>query len=326
MRIVCRVKNKNYAPIQITAEQIVREARELEKSEIHRHRPPKQKINDGTELGEYCLRKRKEFEDLIRRVGSWNVKVWVKYAEWEESQKEFDRSRSVWERALKVDYKNHTVWLKYAEFEMKNRFINHARNVWHRAVTLLPRVDQLWYKYIHMENMLANVPGARRIFQMWMEWMPDRHAWLSYIKFELKYKEIQRARDIFERFVLCHPNVASWIRYAKFEIKNGDACTSRNVFERALDKVAAAVDNEEAQKLFIAFADFEASCHEIDRAKFTVFGELSKLEPLSEERKSKWRREMDSLLAPRNYTVELVPAKQNNANVRIFEVYSISGR
>jgi crooked neck len=191
--------------------------------------------------------------------------VCVKYADWEESQKDFDRVRSVWERALEVDYKNRTLWLKYAQFE--NKFINHARNVFERAITFLPRVDQLWYNYIHMENRLGNVAGVRQVFEKWMEWMPDRHAWMSYIKFELKYKEIQCARDIFERFVLCHPTVASWIRYANFEIKNGDACTTRNVFERALDKVVSAAEDEEAQKLFLAFADFEASCNETDRAK-----------------------------------------------------------
>ncbi|GAU49035.1 hypothetical protein TSUD_236930 [Trifolium subterraneum] len=265
MKLLSRAaKNKNYAPIQITAEQIVHEAKE--EAEIHRHRPPKFKINDGTELADYRLRKRKEFEDLIRRVG-WNVKAWVKYAEWEESQKQFDRARSVWERVLVIDHKNHTLWLKYAEFEMKNRFINHARNVFERAITILPRVDQLWYKYIHMENMLGNVAGVRGVFERWMDWMPDGHAWMSYIKFELKYKEIQRTRDIFERFVLCHPTVTSWIRYAKFEIKNGDACSTRKVFERSLDEVAAAQDDQEAQKLFIAFADFEASCNETERAK-----------------------------------------------------------
>ncbi|OIW09596.1 hypothetical protein TanjilG_28195 [Lupinus angustifolius] len=52
----------------------------------------------------------------------------------------------------------------------------------------------------------------------------------------------------------------------------------------------------------------------------TVFGELWKLEPLSEERKSKWCREMEWLLSPTNYMVELVPAKQNGANGGIFEV------
>lgn len=66
--------------------------------------------------------------------------------------------------------------------EMRARFINHARNVWDRAVSLLPRVDQLWYKYIHMEEMLGNVPGARQIFERWMQWEPDHHGWAAYIK------------------------------------------------------------------------------------------------------------------------------------------------
>ena len=30
----------------------------------------------------------------------------MKYSTWEESQKEFERSRSVYERALEVDYRN----------------------------------------------------------------------------------------------------------------------------------------------------------------------------------------------------------------------------
>lgn len=52
----------------------------------------------------------------------------------------------------------------------------------------------------------------------------------------------------------------------------------------------------------------------------SVFGELWKLEPLPEERKSEWRREMEWLLAPTNYMVELVPAKQNDANGQTLEV------
>lgn len=58
----------------------------------------------------------------------------------------------------------------------------------------------------------------------------------------------------------------------------------------------------------------------------TVFGELWKLEPLPEERKSKWRREMDWLLSPTNYMVELVPAKQNGANGRTLEIMTPKAR
>ena len=54
-----------------------------------------------------CLpvQKRKEFEDQARRVGRWNPTIWVKYAQWEEQQKDFRRARSVWERSLEVDYR-----------------------------------------------------------------------------------------------------------------------------------------------------------------------------------------------------------------------------
>ncbi|KAL9257028.1 Crooked neck-like protein [Drosera capensis] len=248
-----RVKNKTPAQIQITAEQILREARERQESEI---RPPKQKITDATELGDYRLRKRKEFEDLIRRV-RWNIG-------WEDSQKDFKRARSVWERALEVDYRNHTLWLKYAEMEMKNRFVNHARNVWDRAVVLLPRVDQLWYKYIHMEEMLGDVAASRQVYERWMEWMPDQQGWLSYIKFEVRYNEVERARGIYERFVMCHPKVTVWIKFAKFEMRNGEVARAWNCYERAVDKLG---DDEEAEQLFVAFAEFEERCKEMERAR-----------------------------------------------------------
>lgn len=256
-----RVKNKTPASIQITAEQILREARERQEPEI---RPPKQKITDPNELGDYRLRRRKEFEDQIRRA-RWNTRVWVKYAEWEENQKDYARARSIWERALEVDYRERTLWLKYAEFEMKNRFVNHARNVWDRAVSLLPRVDQLWYKYIHMEEMLGNVAGSRQVFERWMDWQPDQQGWLSYIKFELRYGEIDRARHVFERFTACHPRAAAWIRYAKFEMKNGEIARARAVYERAVDLLSG--EEDEAEQLFVAFAEFEEKCKEIDRAR-----------------------------------------------------------
>lgn len=52
----------------------------------------------------------------------------------------------------------------------------------------------------------------------------------------------------------------------------------------------------------------------------SVFGELWRLEPLAEERKTKWCREMDWLLSPANYMVELVPARQNYSNGGSIEI------
>lgn len=54
---VFQVKNKAPAEVQITAEQLLREAKERELELLPP--PPKQKITDKEELNDYKLRKRK---------------------------------------------------------------------------------------------------------------------------------------------------------------------------------------------------------------------------------------------------------------------------
>ncbi|KAK9067868.1 hypothetical protein SSX86_011979 [Deinandra increscens subsp. villosa] len=58
----------------------------------------------------------------------------------------------------------------------------------------------------------------------------------------------------------------------------------------------------------------------------TVFGELWKLEPLPEEKKSKWRKEMDWFLSPTNYMVQLIPAKQCGPDGRTLEIMTPKAR
>ncbi|XP_060173670.1 rop guanine nucleotide exchange factor 14-like isoform X1 [Lycium barbarum] len=58
----------------------------------------------------------------------------------------------------------------------------------------------------------------------------------------------------------------------------------------------------------------------------SVFGELWKLEPLAEERKRKWRREMDWLLSPTNHMIELVPARQRGSNGQRLEIMTPKAR
>jgi crooked neck len=81
------VKNKNPAPVQITAEQILREASERQEAPL---KAPRQKIADVEELNDYRMGKRKGFEDAIRKNRT-HVGTWLKYAMWEESQSELDR-------------------------------------------------------------------------------------------------------------------------------------------------------------------------------------------------------------------------------------------
>lgn len=252
-----QVKNKSAAPVQITAEQILREAhdRRLEPT----HNIPQQKIADLEELSEFRQRKRKEFEDNIRK-NRLNISNWIKYANWEESQMEFQRARSVFERALDVEWRNNALWLRYVDMELKNKSVNHARNLLDRATTLLPRVDQFWYKYTYMEETLGDVPKARNVFERWMKWEPTENAWMAYIKMELRYNEKQRARAIYERFVSIHPEPANWIKWARFEEEHNNLNKCREIYTAGLEYLG---EEKIDQKLLVAFAKFEIKAKEV---------------------------------------------------------------
>ncbi|KXH59328.1 pre-mRNA-splicing factor CLF1 [Colletotrichum salicis] len=255
-----KVKNKAAAPVQISAEQLLREA--VDRQEVALQAPT-QRFADLEELHEFQGRKRREFEDYVRR-NRVNLNNWMRYADWELEQKEFARARSIFERALDVHPNEIKLWIRYVESEMKCRNINHARNLLDRAVTRLPRVDKLWYKYVYMEEMLGNVPGTRQVFDRWMQWQPDEAAWSAYIKLEKRYNEFDRARDIFRAFTLVHPEPRNWIKWAKFEEEFGTSDMVRDVFGTAIEELG---DEFVDEKLFIAYARYEAKLKEYERAR-----------------------------------------------------------
>lgn len=295
-----KVKNKTPAEVQITAEQLLREAKERELEIVPP--PPKQKISDPDELADYQLRKRKLFEDGIRK-NRLSFANWIKYAKWEESQQELQRARSIFERALDVDYRNVKLWLKYSQMEMRCRQIQHARNVLDRAVLILPRVNQFWYKYVYMEEMLNNIPACRQVFERWMEWEPCEQAWFTYIKFEIRYHEIDRCRQIYTRFVTVHPEVKNWIRFAHFEEQNSFVANARDVYEKAIEFFG---DEHLSERLFMSFAKFEENQNEHDRARQIYKYALEKLPAESKqeilaqyasfEKKHGTRHEIESII------------------------------
>jgi crooked neck len=255
-----RVKNKAAAPVQISAEQLLREA--VDRQEVALQAPTL-RFEDLEELHEYQGRKRQEFEEYVRR-NRQNLNNWLRYAQWELDQKEFARARSVFERALDVHPNSPPLWMRYSEAEMKNRNVNHARNVLDRAVTRLPRCDKIWYRYVYMEEMLGNIAGTRQVFARWMEWRPDEAAWSSYIKLEKRYGEWDRARDIFRALTIVHPEPRTWLKWARFEEEHGTSDLVRQVFGTAVEALG---DEGIDERLFVAYARFEAKRAEYERAR-----------------------------------------------------------
>uniref|UniRef100_A0A8C7PZA1 Crooked neck-like protein 1 n=1 Tax=Oncorhynchus mykiss TaxID=8022 RepID=A0A8C7PZA1_ONCMY len=240
---VAKVKNKAPAEVQITAEQLLREAKERELELLPP--PPKQKITDEEELNDYKLKKRKGFEDNIRKNRTV-ISNWIKYAQWEESLKEVQRARSIYERALDVDHRNIALWLKYAEMEMKNRQVNHARNIWDRAITILPRVNQFC-----LPPMCTILLRALVIVH------PDVKNWIKYARFEEKHGYIAHGRKVFERSVEFfgeeHVNENLFVAFARFEEKQKEFERVRVIYKYALDRIP----KHQAQELFKFYTVFE---------------------------------------------------------------------
>jgi len=281
MRAPTRAKNKAPAPMQITAEQILREAAERQEDVFE---PPKQRITDPEELAAFRLRKRKGFEDALR-LNRHNMNHWLRYARFEEEQREFDRARSVFERALQIDHRDQKLWLAYADMEMRNRHVNAARNVWDRAVTLLPRVETLWFRYAYMEEMLGNVAGCRAVFERWMKWEPADHAWTSYVRMEVRHGDVDAARAVFRRYVDCHQVPRAYLRWAKFEERQGATDLARAVFQAALEELR---EDLVSGDLFAAFAAFEQRQGEYERAR-VIFKYAIDFEALSADERADLR-------------------------------------
>ncbi|PHJ23934.1 crooked neck family 1 protein isoform [Cystoisospora suis] len=282
-RHMMEVKNKMPAPVQITAEQLLREAVDRQLDDLAQIRP-QQRVVDEDELQQYRVRKRKEFEDTLRRQRH-HIGTWIKYAEWEAAQKEFRRARSVFERALGVDYQNTTLWLKYIEMESKNKFINSCRNLFDRVCLLLPRQEQFWYKYAHMEELLGNyavqacvlvarellwchcAAGARNVYERWMEWNPSDKGWMLYIHFEERCKELERARKVFENWGRLI-SIVFWWRQVKF-------CAIRPV--SAALQIELLPEDMLDEAFYIKFAQFEERQRETERAKVIYQQALERL-------------------------------------------------
>lgn len=258
-----KVKNKAVAPLQISAEQILLEAFERKEQPLQ---VATQQITDVEELREFQGRKRKEYEDALRR-NRLNVGQWIRYANWELEQREFERARSVFERALDVEPSNVSLWIRYIRTELKERNINHARNLLDRAVTLLPRVDKLWFTYVSVEETLSNIEGCRQVFERWLKWQPLSNAWMSYINMEKRYHEYDRARAIFSRFTMVYPQSENWIRWARFEEEFGSIDNVRDVYSLAVDSIMALGDGFIDEKIIMSWAKWEARVKEWERAR-----------------------------------------------------------
>lgn len=256
------IKNKNVASLQITAEQLLREA--VERFPGEEFEGKKWSGTSTETLSEFLQKTRQMYEGSLKRNRNW-MSMWFKYAKFEEDHTQIARSRSIYERAIDCDPRNIVLWLKYGEMEMRQRNFNLARNVWNRAITILPRVDQFWYKYLYMEERLGNVNQVREIFHRWIQWDPPEVVWRTFINFEMRQNEWGNVESIFINMIRAYNTNSNWSRYSKYLEERGLISRARESFCNAIDSLLSIKKLEPS--LVIEFAKFEIRFKEYDRAR-----------------------------------------------------------
>ncbi|KAF7456465.1 putative crooked neck family 1 protein isoform 2 [Cryptosporidium felis] len=229
------VKNKSSAPIQITVEQILKESY-LGSADISGNLSKLYEsfnFKDIDELEDYRIRKRKEFEDSIRRK-RWKMGIYISYAKWESLQNNFDNSRSILERALIINYENCRIWREYIKLEIINGNINNARNLFERVTKLLPRIDEFWTKYTQMEFVLKNYLNVRHIYKNWINTKPSSKVYIQFSKFEEECGEIENARTIMQDLISTYPSETNYFAYIKFEQSHNKFLSARQIIDFVL--------------------------------------------------------------------------------------------
>ncbi|KAH7648380.1 hypothetical protein FG379_000304 [Cryptosporidium bovis] len=233
---VNNVKDKTSAPVQITVEQILKEtysgyAENKNVQSSYNERNEFHEFRDSDELDEYVIRRRKEFEDIIRKK-RWKISLYLSYAKWEALQHNFNNSRSIFERALNINYEHTRIWREYINMEIINGNINNARNLYERVIRLLPMVDEFWIKYVQMEQILKNYINVRHIFNNWIKWKPCKNIYFQYCKFEEECGEIELARNILNNLISSYPTQEAFLALARFELRYNNMASIKKIFDQ----------------------------------------------------------------------------------------------
>lgn len=254
------VRNRSVADRQITVADILAEAKAA-KHKVAPHVPLR--IADSRQLNEVLYKKRKHYEDRLSRFRS-NWPLYFAYATWEASLGEFERARSLMERALRVDPAVPAVWLHYVDLEYKHGFKIHARNVLDRAIAILPLVDEIWARYVQIDEETGELEHARLVFNQWLSWRPKTENFMAFAQFEERHDSLDAVRAILDRLLLESPTEQNFWRYADWEEVHGATTNARQIYETGFEYFGDAAVSVE---YVVHFAQFETRCGEHERAR-----------------------------------------------------------
>jgi len=272
-------KNKTYAPIQITTEQILIEAKELQETEIctlKQKRP--RSVSEVDYLNHTLLNyscKIVVFEKEVRE-NPFNYDSWLNYIRLEESVGDKERTREVYERAIsnvppnqeKISWRSYIhLLMKYALYEeLDAGDMERARDVYRRCFNLMAHKKissaKISLLAAQFEIRMLNFNGARQILGYAIGKAPKHELFKKYIEMELELGNTDRCRNLYGKYLEWSAKKCdAWSKYAEdLERSSSETERTRAIFESAIAR-------PEPELLWKAFLDFETAKIEFERTR-----------------------------------------------------------
>ena len=208
---------------------------------------------------------------LHRSLRLWNLAL-----DLEESLGGLANAKAAYARCVELGVATPQIILNYAAFLSENKYFEESFAAYEKGISLFsfphPGASPLWSAYLkafHKRYGGTKVERSRELYERCVEnIVPEKASefYLTYANFEEKYGLAKRALGVYERLCTAVPREeklkAYQIYIAKAESFSG-ASKTRPIYEAAI----AALEDRDAAKICLQYADLEARLGEIDRAR-----------------------------------------------------------
>jgi crooked neck len=241
------------------------------------------------------------FEKGVEILGeeSLDEKFYIRFAQFEERQKETERARMIYKLALDKLPKTESndLYRKYVAFEkqhgdreeIEDVVVNKRRAQYENAIKDNPKNYDVWFDYARLEENADDPERVREVYERAVAEAPpikQKRYWRRYIYLWLNYaiyeeteaKDPVRARKVYDAAILVVPHkifsfAKLWQLYAEFELRQLDIEKARLIYGRAIGECGK-------EKIFANYSDMELRLGNVDRCR-KIYSKYLETHPLN---------------------------------------------